>query len=254
MVTCKFENRIAVITVDNPPMNPLCVEVMDGLRNSFEQLLLEDDVRCVILTGTGKAFIAGADIKELKRWTAEASIKLNGKGQALANQIENFPAPVICAINGWALGGGLELAMACDFRLMSTKAKVGLPEATLGIMPGYGGTARLPRTIGIGAAKKAIYTSQHITADEALRLGLVEEVLEPEDLMPRAMELAAKIAENAPLAVQNDKRTINSMRGKSLDEALASELKYAAECYASEDSTIGIDAFINKEKPEFINK
>ncbi len=254
MVSCKLENKIAVITVDNPPMNALCVEVMDGLRNAFEHLLLEEDVRCVILTGVGKAFIAGADIKELLKWTPEASLRLNGKGQALVNQIESFPAPVICAINGYALGGGLEIAMGCDFRLASSKAKVGLPEATLGIMPGYGGTARLPRTIGIGAAKKAIYTAQHLSADEAFRLGLVEEVLQPEELMPRAMELAQKIAENSPVAIQHDKKTINARRGKSVEEALEAELYAAMECYAAEDSTIGISAFINKSKPEFINK
>jgi len=170
------------------------------------------------------------------------------------NQIEEFPAPVIAAINGYALGGGLEIAMGCDIRLASSKAKVGLPEAKLGIMPGYGGTARLPRTIPIGAAKKMIYTAMHITADEALRLGLVEEVLEPEALMDRAMELAKLIAANAPLAVQADKRTLNACRGASLDRALAEELSAARDCYATQDSTIGIDAFINKEIPEFGRK
>ena len=253
-VTCSVERRIALVTIENPPMNPLDVDVMDGLRNTFEQLLLEDDLRVVILTGTGKSFIAGADIKELKRWTAEASLKLNRKGQQLVEQIEQFPTPVIAAINGYALGGGLEIAMGCDIRLASSRAKLGLPEAKLGIIPGYGGTARLPRTIGIGAAKKMIYTAMHVTADEALSLGLVEEVLPPEQLIPRAMELAELIAVNAPLAVQASKRTINCCRGTTLERSLSTELTAAAECYASQDSDIGIDAFLNKQTPEFKHK
>lgn len=249
-----FQDHISVIRIDNPPMNPLDVEVMDGLRNAFELLLLEKDVRCVILTGTGKAFVAGADIKELKRWTPEASVILNGKGQQLVNQIERFPAPVIAAINGYALGGGLELAMGCDIRLASEKAKLGLPETKLGIIPGYGGTARLPRTISIGAAKKLIFTAMHITAQEALQLGLVEEVLPPEELMNRAMELGRLISANAPIAVQSAKRTINQCRGASLQSSLDAELIAAKECYASIDSQLGIDAFICKETPKFTGK
>lgn len=253
-VTCTFSEHIAVVTIDNPPMNPLDTDVMDGLRNAFEKLLLEEDVRAVVLTGTGKAFVAGADIKELKRWTPEASLKLNRKGQELVEQIEQFPAPVIAAINGYALGGGLEIAMGCDIRLASSKAKMGLPEAKLGIIPGYGGTARLPRTIPVGAAKKMIFTAMHITADEALRLGLVEEVLPPEELLDRAMELASMIAANAPIAVQTDKRIINSCRGATVEASLAAELAGAKDCYASQDSGIGIDAFIQKETPKFIGK
>lgn len=249
-----FQDHIAVIQIDNPPMNPLDVEVMDGLRNAFEELLLEKDVRCIILTGTGKAFVAGADIKELKRWTPEASVRLNGKGQQLVNQIEQFPCPVIAAINGYALGGGLEIAMGCDIRLASEKAKVGLPETKLGIIPGYGGTVRLPRTISVGAAKKMIYTAAHITAQEAMQLGLVQEVLPADKLMERAMELARTIAANAPLAVQAVKQTINRCREAGLEKSLESELFFAKKCYATTDSQIGIDAFISKTTPEFIGQ
>ncbi|MDR1832368.1 MAG: enoyl-CoA hydratase/isomerase family protein [Fusobacteriaceae bacterium] len=250
-VNLVVEGFIALITINNPPMNPLDIEVMDGIRNSFEHLYLEEDIRTVIITGNGKSFVAGADIKELKRWTPESSMILNGKGQALVNLIENYPSPVIAAINGYALGGGLEIALGCDIRLASEKAKLGLPEAKLGIIPGYGGTARLCRAVGIGQAKKMMYTGSHITADEAFAIGLVQEVLPSEKLLSRAMEIAHAIAENAPIAVRAIKRIVNICRNKSVEESLAAELYAARDCYASADSGIGIDAFINKEIPKF---
>lgn len=250
-VVLDVSGHIATITVNNPPMNPLDMDVMGGLKDAFDSLLLEEDIRAVILTGEGKAFIAGADIKELKKWTPETSLYLNGKGQQLVNIIEHFPCPVIAAVNGYALGGGLEIAMGCDIRILSSRAKVGLPEARLGIIPGYGGTVRLPKCVSLGMAKKMIFTAAHITAEEALRIGLAEEVTEPEMLMKRAREMAEEIAKNAPLSVRAVKRLINDGRGRSVEENLRAELEEAKGCYASHDSDIGIDAFINKEEPVF---
>lgn len=252
-VTCELKEHIALITIDNPPMNPLDVDVMDNLRNSFELLLLEKDVRVVILTGKGKSFIAGADIKELTKWTPEASVILNGKGQQLVNFIEQFPTPVIAAINGYALGGGLEIALGCDIRIASSKAKLGLPETKLGIIPGYSGTVRLPRTINMGAAKKMIYTGIHITATEAYNIGLVDEVTEPDLLLERSIELANQISLNAPKAVQAAKLLLNKGRGISVEESLRNELIAAKGCYSTKDSQRGIDAFINKTLPVFEN-
>lgn len=250
---CIAEKHIAIVTIDAPPMNPLNKEVMSELQNAFEVLLLQSDIRVVILTGSGKAFVAGADIKELAKWTPDSSLILNGRGQNLVSLIENYPGVVIAAINGYALGGGLEIAMACDLRIASEKAKVGLPEVKLGIIPGYGGTCRLPRLIGLGQAKKMIFTGEHISAQAALALGLVEEVTSPDNLLERATELAKQISANAPIAVKKAKELLNYGRGLTVEESLLAELKSAKECYASKDSARGIEAFIEKREPLFLN-
>jgi enoyl-CoA hydratase len=252
VIKCTVTDRIATVVIDNPPMNPLCKEAIDGLRECFNLLNDDADVRAVVLTGAGvKSFVAGADIKEFPMWTPDIAEDLTEKGQRIFTQIENFPAPVIAAINGFALGGGLELALSCDIRIASENAKMGLPEVSLGIIPGYGGSQRLPRTINIGDAKKMIYTAETISADRALEIGLIQEVLPPAELMDRALEIARKIASNGPIAVRGVKRAINSERNFTIQQGLTVELSVAREVFSSEDKTEGIDAFIDKRKAVF---
>lgn len=254
-VTCTLADNIAVVTIDVPPVNQLCKEALDGLRDSFHALEQEASVRCVIVTGGGeKAFVAGADIKEFPDWTPDIAEDLTEKGQRIFSQIENFKAPVIAAINGFALGGGLELALACDIRLASDNAKMGLPEVSLGIIPGYGGTQRLCRTINVGDAKKLIYTAGKVNAEQALRLGLIQDVFPRAELMERAMELAGKIAANGPVAVRAAKRCINCERNLSIQQGLNTELMGAREVFSSEDHLEGIGAFLEKRQAAFRNK
>lgn len=253
-VNCKVENGIATIIIDNPPMNALSKPIMDGLRECFYNLGNDDSVRAVIITGEGRSFVAGADIKEFTSWSPDDAEDLTDKGQRIFMKIENFAAPVIAAVNGFALGGGLELALSCDIRIASEKAKFGLPEVTLGIIPGYGGTQRLCRTINVGKAKRMIYSGEIIDAAEAEKIGLVDCVVSPDALMSNALDLARKIAANAPIAVCGAKKAINEGRNLSLEQGLAVELGVARKCFSTEDKQEGVDAFINKRKPAFRNK
>lgn len=253
-VSTEIESLIATVVIDNPPMNPLKKEVMDGIRAAFSYIGSQDDVRVVIITGAGKAFVAGADIKEFTSWTPELAIELTAKGQRLFGEIENFPIPVIAAVNGYALGGGLELALSCDIRIASNLAKMGLPEVTLGIVPGYGGTQRLGRTIAPGYAKKMVFTGEIINADKALELGLVDDVTAPEQLLPTARDIALKIAANGPIAVRSAKTAMNAERRQSMPYGIAVELDAAGRVFASEDKIEGVAAFIEKRKPAFKNK
>lgn len=255
-VRCELrDDGIAILTIDNPPMNPLCQEVMDGIRESLNIMAESDDVRCLIITGGGeKAFIAGADIKEFPQWTPDICEELTRKGQALFCKIENFKAPVIAAINGYALGGGLELALCCDIRLASEKAKMGLPEVTLGIIPGYGGTQRLCKTINVGDAKKMMFTGEMIRADKALQLGLVQDVYPPEELMEKAVELAKKIANNGPIAASEIKKSVNYERNRWINQGLTEELASGRFVFTTEDHVEGINAFIEKRTPVFKNR
>lgn len=255
LVRCEMNDNIAILTIDNPPMNPLCQEVMSDIRNCINMLEESDDVRCLIITGGGdKAFVAGADIKEFPNWTPDICEDLTRKGQAVFCMVENFKAPVIAAINGFALGGGLELALCCDIRLASEKARMGLPEATLGIIPGYGGTQRLCKTINVGDAKKMMFTGEMIRADKALQLGLVQDVYAPEELMDKAIELAKKIAENGPLAVSEIKKCANYERGRWINQGLTTELASGRFVFTTDDHTEGINAFIEKREATFTNK
>jgi enoyl-CoA hydratase len=252
-VSCILDSGIALVSINNPPVNSLDKDVMDGLRGCFKFLSQDDSVRVVIVTGEGRSFVAGGDIKEFLSWTPDVAGELTGKGQCIFNQIENFPTPVIAAINGFALGGGLELALACDIRIASEKAKIGLPEVTLGLIPGYGGTQRLCRTISIGQAKKMIFTAEIIDAVEAKQIGCVDCVVAPESLMDAAMDMAKKIAANGPVAVRGAKEAINKGRDFSMEQGLAVELSVQTMCFCSEDKIEGVDAFINKRKPIFKN-
>lgn len=254
LVRCVLEEGVATITINNPPMNPLAAGVLSALKDCLAGLAAEDSLRAVILTGEGKAFVAGGDIRELAEWTPDRAEDLTAKGQRLFLYIENFPVPVIAAVNGYALGGGLELAMACDIRIASSRARTGLPEVCLGIIPAYGGSQRICRTIGIGKAKRLLYTGEMIDAAEAERIGLFDAVVEPEELMPKAMEMARKIAANAPVAVRAVKRSVNVGRELALEHGLAVELQASRTCYDSEDRAEGMAAFLEKRTAVFRNR
>ncbi|MDR2156293.1 MAG: enoyl-CoA hydratase/isomerase family protein [Clostridiales Family XIII bacterium] len=254
-VKLSIDGHIAVVTVDRPPVNPLNKAVMDGLRNVFTELADNNDVWVVILTGAGeKAFVAGADIKEFPEWTPDIAEDFTEKGQRIFAKIENHPTPVIAAINGVALGGGLELALACDIRLASDNAKMGLPEVSLGIIPGYGGTQRLCKAINVGEAKKLIYSARHITAEKAYQIGLVQDVYPQAELMNEARALAEQICKNGPVAVREAKKAINYERNTWIESGLNAELQAARTVFGTADKQEGVTAFIEKRKPVFKNR
>ena len=211
--------------------------------------------RVLIITGDGeKSFVAGADISEMAHLNEQEGYAFGQLGDRVFRQIELLPIPVIAAVNGFALGGGCELAMACDIRICSNNAKFGQPEVGLGITPGFSGTVRLPRLIGQGMAKEMIYTGKVIRADEALRIGLVNAVYEREELLDKALELAAKMVANAPLAIRACKQSINEGCDLTMDEAIEQENKLFASCFATQDQKEGMAAFLGKRKAAFTGK
>ncbi len=211
--------------------------------------------RCLIVTGDGeKSFVAGADISEMANLNVPQGQTFGSRGSAVFRKIETLPVPVIAAVNGFALGGGCELAMACDIRLCSDNAKFGQPEVGLGIIPGFSGTVRLSRLVGMGMAKQLIYTGKAIKADEALRIGLVNAVVPQAELMDKALELANQIAANAPLAVRAAKQCINAEYDMPMDDAIMNENGAFGRCFATEDQKNGMKAFLNKEKYVFQGK
>jgi len=245
---------IAVITIQNPPVNALNRAVLTGLDECLDAVAADINVRTVILTGEGKCFIAGADIKEFAGMDFNELVTGTRSGQKIISRLEQIPVPVIAAINGAALGGGLETTLACDIRIASEKALLGLPEVTLGILPAYGGVSRLSNIIGEGNAKMFIFTGQPLDARQALTMGIVQEVVPPERLMGRCMEVASRIAAAAPLPVKRVKEGIRKRRDCNMEASLENEVLYSMECFHSEDRTEGIDAFLNKRKPLFKNK
>src|SRR6478672_10689675 len=254
----KFEikNKIAYVTINRPDkLNALNMATMEELRAAFTAIRDDKDVRVVILTGEGqKAFVAGADIGELSKHTTVSAKEYTHKGQAVLDLIENLGKPVIACINGFALGGGCELAMACTMRLASDNAKLGQPEVKLGIMAGYGGTQRLPRLVGKGIAMQMVLAGEMISAQEAHRIGLVNEVLPSAELIPRAEAIAAKIIANAPLAVQYAMEAVNKGMEMTLAEGLYLEATLFGVCCATEDKTEGTKAFLEKRAAEFKGK
>ena len=249
-------NSIAYITVNRPKvLNALNRATMAELRAAFEDAKDDAGVRVVILTGSGeKAFIAGADIKELNQLSPVEAKEYTHRGQAVFDLIENLGKPTIACINGFALGGGCELAMACTIRLASENAKLGQPEVKLGIIPGYGGTQRLPRLVGKGMAMQLNLTGEMISAQEALRIGLVNEVTAPADLIARAEALAQKIAANAPLAIKYCMEAVNKGLDMTLSEGLFLEATLFAVSCATEDKKEGTSAFLEKRAPNFTGK
>ncbi len=247
------ERDIALIALNRPDkLNALDTKTRMEISDAIDEI--EERARVLIITGKGKAFAAGADINELSRRTPFEYIKLSKYGTWLNNRIENLEIPVIAGINGYALGGGCELVMACDIRIASEKARFGQPELNLGIMPGVGATQRLPRLVGLGMAKKLIFTGEIIDAQEALRIGLVEEVVEHERLMERCFEIARKIAEKPPLAIKMVKRALNATRTMGLEDGLRYEVALASLLFSTEDAKEGLRAFLEKREPEFKGK
>jgi enoyl-CoA hydratase/carnithine racemase len=253
-----FEKKtsIAYVTVNRPKvLNALNTATMEELRAAFHDIKQDSSIRVAIFTGAGeKAFIAGADISELAKHDAVSGKEYTQRGQSVFNLIENLGKPVIACINGFALGGGCELAMACTIRLASENAKLGQPEVKLGIIPGYGGTQRLPRLVSKGLAMQQVLTGEMITAQEAYRIGLVNEVTAAGDLIPRAEAIAAKIIANAPLAVQYAMEAVNKGMEMTLAEGLFLEASLFAVCCATEDKKEGTTAFLEKRAAAFKGK
>lgn len=251
-IRVKKENGIVVITINREKvLNALNAEVIAELQDFFRVSWADDSIRCVIITGAGKAFVAGADIGELAACNVRAGVKTSMLGLYLMKTIENFPRPVIAAVNGFALGGGCELAMACDIRLASEKAKFGQPEVNLGLIPGYGGTQRLSRLVGRGKAKEMIFSGNMIDAAEAHRIGLVDEVYPVDELMNRAMELAKTIASKAPVAVSVAKECINRGLDINLCAGCDFEKTSFGTIFDTKDAKEGMAAFLEKRKAEF---
>jgi enoyl-CoA hydratase len=254
----KFEKKeqIAYVTINRPDkLNALNQAVMGELRDVFTQIKDDPEVRVAILTGAGeKAFVAGADINELNKNNPVEAKAYTHKGQAVLDLIENLGKPVIACLNGYTLGGGCELALACSFRLASENAKLGQPEVKLGITPGYGGSQRLPRLVGKGLALQILLTGEQITAQEAHRIGLVNEVVPLTDLVPRAEAIAKKIIANAPLAVQYTLEAVNKGMEMPLAEGLFLEATLFSVACASEDKREGTSAFLEKRAAVFKGK
>jgi len=253
-----FEKKtsIAYITVNRPKvLNALNMATMEELRAAFHEIKNDAEVRVVILTGAGeKAFIAGADIGELAQHDAVRGKEYTHRGQNVLNLIENLGKPVIACINGFALGGGCEIAIACTMRLASENAKLGQPEVKLGIIPGYGGTQRLPRLVGKGIAMQLVLTGEMISAQEAHRIGLVNEVVAAAELIPRAEAIAQKIIANAPLAAQYAMEAVNKGMEMTLAEGLYLEATLFGVSCATEDKKEGTTAFLEKRQAQFKGK
>ena len=248
-ITYEQDGFVGVITINRPKaLNALNSQVLDELDATLDAVNL-DETRALILTGAGqKSFVAGADIGEMSSLTKAEGEAFGKKGKDVFLKIENFPIPVICAINGFALGGGCEIAMSCDIRICSDNAVFGQPEVGLGITPGFGGTQRLARLVGPGMAKQMIYTARNIKADEAYRIGLVNAVYTQEELLPAAEKMAAGIAKNAPIAVRNCKKAINEGLALPMDKAVEVEEKLFGDCFETEDQKYGMAFFLDKNK------
>jgi enoyl-CoA hydratase len=245
--------KVEVLTISRPSaLNALNSEFFNELNIYLDDLILNDDVSVLIITGEGKAFVAGADISEMVNLSPAQAKGFSEKGQQTFYSIQNLPIPVIAAVNGYALGGGCELAMACDFRIASKKAVFGMPEVSLGLIPGYAGTQRLPRLIGLGNALKCILSGGHVGAEEAFRMGLVQILSEPEELLKDAIEIADKIASQGPEAVRTAKRVIRQGVDMDFEEALDLEKNSFSELFEG-DAREGMQAFLDKRKPNWDN-
>ena len=245
------EAHVAVLTIDRPKaLNALNSEVLAELECAIDALDLSD-IRALIITGSGeKSFVAGADIGEMSTLSKAEGEAFGKKGNDIFRKIETLPIPVIAAVNGFALGGGNELAMSCDIRICSDNAVFGQPEAGLGLTPGFGGTQRLARIVGVGKAKEMVYGARNIKAEEAYRIGLVNAVYPQAELMGAAMKLAGIIAGNAPIAVRNCKKAMNDGLDTDMDNAIVIEEKLFGACFETEDQQEAMKAFVEKRKVE----
>ena len=254
-IELKNEGAVWLLTINRPQaMNALNSLVLTELAEALEFLSLRNfaDCRCVVLTGAGeKSFVAGADIKELTSLDPISGKKFAEGGQRLFRRFENLQVPVIAAVNGFCLGGGLELALACDFIIASVNAKLGLPEVTLGLIPGFGGTVRLARRVGMARAKEMVFTGDFISASKALEVGLVNEVVSLPELLPTALKLANTIASRGSLAVQRAKASIMSAYDQAIDEAMLTEAQHFSHLFSTHDFKEGTAAFVEKRNPLF---
>ena len=247
----EVENRIALVTLNRPQaLNALNKNLLDDISNFLTDANADSEIRVIILTGSGeKSFVAGADIKEFSDFNGDQGQELAANGQEnVFDKIEDFPKPIIAAVNGFALGGGLELAMAAHFRIASTNAKLGLPEVTLGLIPGYGGTQRLPKLIGKGRAMQAIMTADMFTAERAYEIGLVNEVVEQSELINRAKEIASKILKNSSIAI---KHAIKAINASDKANGFETEIESFGSLFDESDFKEGTAAFVEKRKPNF---
>ncbi len=236
-------------------MNALNEEVLNALDKAISKANEDADISVIVITGEGRAFVAGADIAGMADLDRQGGMEFGSLGQKVFRKIERMEKPTIAAVNGFALGGGCELAMACDLRIAGSNAKFGQPEVGLGITPGYSGTQRLPRLVGKAKAIELILTGDIITAGEAAALGLVNKVVPKEDLMDEVLSLASRIMKNAPLAVRYSNKAIKrGLECKDMDEAIALEAKLFADCFDTEDQKEGMQAFLAKRKPSFKGK
>ena len=250
----QVENRVAVVTVSNPPANALSSPVMDELAECLTAWENDPAIKVIVLTGEGRFFIAGADIKEFTPMDSADAKAAAERGQALYNRLESYPKPIIAAINGACLGGGLELAMACHIRLAAFEAKLGLPELNLGIIPGYGGTQRLPRLVGRGRATKLILTSEMIGGEEANRIGLAEAAYPAEQLLEEAKKLAHAISEKSAVAMKLALEAIHASASLPPEEGYGREADLFGQAFLSEDRREGVAAFLEKRKPRFSDR
>lgn len=253
-VDYQADGHVGIMTINRPKaLNALNADVLGDIEAAFDAVDLSE-IRAIIITGAGeKSFVAGADIAAMSTMTKEQGEAFGKFGNDIFRKIETFPVPVIAAVNGFALGGGNELAMSCDIRICADNAVFGQPEVGLGITPGFGGTQRLARLIGVGKAKEMVYGARNIKADEAYRLGLVNAVYTQEELMPAAMKLASTIAKNAPIAVRNSKKAMNDGLQVDMDQAIVIEEKAFGGCFETEDQREGMTAFLEKRKVEKFN-
>ncbi len=255
-VKCVIEEGIALVTIDNPAsLNALNAPTLTQLDQVFDQVAGNPEVKGVIITGGGeKSFVAGADINEFLQVTGDTAAGFMARGQRIFDKIEAFDRPVIAAVNGFALGGGNELAMCCDIRIAAENALFGQPEVNLGVIPGYGGTQRLPRLIGPGKAKEIIFADERISAQEALRIGLVQRVVPKGQAVEEAKKLMKKIMAKGPVAIRMAKKAINEGLGMSLRAGLDLEGQCEGVCFGSEDKNEGAKAFLEKRTPQFKGK
>lgn len=249
------EGDIAIITINRPKaLNALNAETLADIDTAISAAAADPEVKVVIITGAGRSFVAGADIAFMQNMQPMEGMAFGAFGQGVFRKIEEMEKPVIAAVNGFALGGGCELAMCCDFRIASDAAKFGQPEVGLGITPGFGGTQRLPRLVGEGMAKELCYTADVIDANEALRIGLVNHVVAGDELMDYVKKIAKKIASKGQVAVRFCKKAINEGMQTDIDRAMTFEADMFGLCFSTQDQKEGMTAFVEKRKPEFTGK
>ncbi|MCK4718075.1 MAG: enoyl-CoA hydratase/isomerase family protein [Thermoplasmata archaeon] len=272
MIDMEKKDGVAVITINNPPMNVLCTALLNELDKALDDIGSDPAIRTVVLTGAGRAFVAGADIKEMMDLDPEGALAFAHLGHGVLRKLEQLPIPVIAAVNGFALGGGTEMALACDIRIASEAAKFGQPEVSLGVIPGFGGTQRLTRLVGSGKAKELIYTGDIINAKAAQSIGLTQQVVEGykkdengerirnekgkpvqdnEPVLKAAMDMATKIASKGPVAMKNAKKAMDEGLDMTLANGLEHEAKLFSGLFATKDQKEGMAAFVEKREPDF---